>query len=140
MNVFSTCIKSCPNCNLDAFPSPSHVSSPSPLLFSSLPEWLQSCSCYPRSSEQNSTLRRELKQFISWVRKNAAGCSSMSIKLYDQWRVWRQKSQKTRSQVGKHNLSVIELAAGQFCRIPHRVCLGLRSYFHTKNQRNRSLL
>ncbi|KAG7456809.1 hypothetical protein MATL_G00239820 [Megalops atlanticus] len=62
-------------------------------------ERLQSGSCDPKSGEQNSTLRRELKQFFGWVRKHAFGCNSMSIKLYDQWRVWLQKSHKTRNQV-----------------------------------------
>ncbi|KAI1882837.1 hypothetical protein AGOR_G00239020 [Albula goreensis] len=62
-------------------------------------ERLQSGSCDPKAGEQNSTLRRELKQFFGWVRKHAFGCSSMSIKLYDQWRVWLQKSHKTRNQV-----------------------------------------
>ncbi|XP_047444107.1 cytokine receptor-like factor 1b isoform X2 [Mugil cephalus] len=62
-------------------------------------ERLQSGSCDPKPGEQNSTLRRELKQFFGWVRKHAYGCSGMSIKLYDQWRVWLQKSQKTRNQV-----------------------------------------
>lgn len=66
-----------------------------------LPEQLQSGSCDPKSGEQNSTLRRELKQFFGWVRKHAYGCGGMSMKLYDQWRVWLQKSQKTRKQVGK---------------------------------------
>lgn len=58
-------------------------------------------SCDSKSGQQNSTLRRDLKQFFGWVRKHAYGCSSMSIKLYDQWRVWLQKSHKTRNQVGK---------------------------------------
>ncbi|XP_058495413.1 cytokine receptor-like factor 1b isoform X1 [Solea solea] len=62
-------------------------------------ERLQSGSCDSKPSEQNSTLRRELKQFFGWVRKHAYGCSGMSIKLYDQWRVWLQKSHKTRNQV-----------------------------------------
>ncbi|KAJ8277266.1 hypothetical protein GJAV_G00073310 [Gymnothorax javanicus] len=62
-------------------------------------ERLLSGTCDPKSSEQNSTLRRELKQFFGWVRKHAYGCSGMSIKLYDQWRVWLQKSHKTRNQV-----------------------------------------
>ncbi|KAJ8274132.1 hypothetical protein COCON_G00087570 [Conger conger] len=60
---------------------------------------LQGGSCDPKAGEQNSTLRRELKQFFGWVRKHAFGCSGMSIKLYDQWRVWLQKSHKTRNQV-----------------------------------------
>uniref|UniRef100_A0A7N8WUD1 Cytokine receptor-like factor 1 n=1 Tax=Mastacembelus armatus TaxID=205130 RepID=A0A7N8WUD1_9TELE len=68
-------------------------------------ERLQSGSCDPKPGEQNSTLRRELKQFFGWVRKHAYGCSGMSIKLYDQWRVWLQKSHRTRNQVGKQNLS-----------------------------------
>ncbi|XP_069505397.1 cytokine receptor-like factor 1 isoform X3 [Ambystoma mexicanum] len=55
--------------------------------------------CDPKSGEQNSTLRRELKQFFGWVKKHAYGCSNLSIKLYDQWRVWLQKSHKTRNQV-----------------------------------------
>uniref|UniRef100_A0A3Q1F7W7 Cytokine receptor-like factor 1b n=1 Tax=Acanthochromis polyacanthus TaxID=80966 RepID=A0A3Q1F7W7_9TELE len=61
-------------------------------------------SCDPKPGQQNSTLRRELKQFFGWVRKHAYGCSGMSIKLYDQWRVWLQKSHKARNQVGKRNL------------------------------------
>ncbi|MEQ2269401.1 hypothetical protein XENORESO_004040 [Xenotaenia resolanae] len=68
-------------------------------------ELLQRGSCDPKASEQNSTLRRELKQFFGWVRKHATGCSSMSIKLYDQWRVWLQKSHKTRNQVLQDNNS-----------------------------------
>uniref|UniRef100_A0A3Q3VQ83 Cytokine receptor-like factor 1 n=1 Tax=Mola mola TaxID=94237 RepID=A0A3Q3VQ83_MOLML len=55
--------------------------------------------CIP--GEQNSTLRRELKQFLGWVRKHTSGCSAMSIKLYDQWRVWLQKTHRTRNQVGR---------------------------------------
>uniref|UniRef100_A0A3B3W1N3 Cytokine receptor-like factor 1 n=1 Tax=Poecilia latipinna TaxID=48699 RepID=A0A3B3W1N3_9TELE len=66
-------------------------------------ELLQRGSCDPKAGEQNSTLRRELKQFFGWVRKHASGCSSMSIKLYDQWRVWLQKTHKTRNQVGKQH-------------------------------------
>ncbi|XP_069042031.1 cytokine receptor-like factor 1b isoform X2 [Lepisosteus oculatus] len=62
-------------------------------------ERLASGSCDPKAGEQNSTLRRELKQFFGWVRKHAYGCTGMSIKLYDQWRVWLQKSHKTRNQV-----------------------------------------
>ncbi|KAH1174641.1 hypothetical protein KIL84_008632 [Mauremys mutica] len=57
--------------------------------------------CDPKSGEHNTTLRRELKQFFGWVKKHAYGCSNLSIKLYDQWRVWLQKSHKTRNQVGK---------------------------------------
>ncbi|MEQ2196716.1 Cytokine receptor-like factor 1, partial [Xenoophorus captivus] len=58
-------------------------------------------SCDSKSSgDSNSTLRRELKQFLGWVKKHAYGCSSMSMKLYDQWRVDMQKSPKTRNQVG----------------------------------------
>uniref|UniRef100_A0A3P8V024 Cytokine receptor-like factor 1 n=1 Tax=Cynoglossus semilaevis TaxID=244447 RepID=A0A3P8V024_CYNSE len=60
---------------------------------------LLSSTCESKPSEQNSTLRRELKQFFGWVRKHAYGCSGMSIKLYDQWRVWLQKSHKTRNQI-----------------------------------------
>ncbi|XP_030074454.1 cytokine receptor-like factor 1 isoform X2 [Microcaecilia unicolor] len=56
--------------------------------------------CDPKSGGQNSTLRRELKQFFGWMKKHAFGCSNLSIKLYDQWRVWLQKSHKTRNQVG----------------------------------------
>ncbi|XP_062252483.1 cytokine receptor-like factor 1a isoform X2 [Platichthys flesus] len=63
-------------------------------------ERLMSGSCDSKSSgDSNSTLRRELKQFFGWVRKHAYGCSSMSMKLYDQWRVLMQKSHKTRNQV-----------------------------------------
>ncbi|KAM4723437.1 LOW QUALITY PROTEIN: cytokine receptor-like factor 1a [Anableps anableps] len=57
-------------------------------------------SCDSKSSgDSNSTLRRELKQFLGWVKKHAYGCSSMSMKLYDQWRVDMQKSPNTRNQV-----------------------------------------
>ncbi|XP_061594937.1 cytokine receptor-like factor 1b [Cololabis saira] len=63
---------------------------------------LQRPSCDPKPAEQN-TLRRELKQFFGWLRKHAYGCTGMSIKLYDQWRVWLQKSHRTRIQVGKQN-------------------------------------
>lgn len=67
-------------------------------------ERLVSGSCDSKSSgDSNSTLRRELKQFFGWVRKHAYGCSSMSMKLYDQWRVLMQKSHKARNQVGKHH-------------------------------------
>ncbi|CAL8268351.1 unnamed protein product [Arctogadus glacialis] len=61
---------------------------------------LQAESCEPKSSEppSNSTLRRELKQFFGWVRKHATGCTGMSIKLYDQWRVWQQKTHRARNQ------------------------------------------
>ncbi|XP_062311385.1 cytokine receptor-like factor 1 isoform X1 [Osmerus eperlanus] len=62
----------------------------------------QGGSCDPKS-EQNSTLRRELKQFIGWVRKHSYGCSHMSIKLYDQWRVWLQKTHKTPNQIQGDN-------------------------------------
>ncbi|XP_044232042.1 cytokine receptor-like factor 1a isoform X1 [Thunnus albacares] len=63
-------------------------------------ERLMSGSCDSKSSgDSNSTLRRELKQFFGWVRKHAYGCSSMSMKLYDQWRVLMQKSHKARNQV-----------------------------------------
>lgn len=55
--------------------------------------------CDPKGGEQNTTLRRELKQFFGWVKKHSYGCSNLSIKLYDQWRVWLQKSHKTRNQV-----------------------------------------
>ncbi|KAM6041834.1 cytokine receptor-like factor 1 isoform 2-T2 [Chlamydotis macqueenii] len=55
--------------------------------------------CDPKGGEQNTTLRRELKQFFGWVKKHAYGCSNLGIKLYDQWRVWLQKSHKTRNQV-----------------------------------------
>lgn len=111
------CTNTCPNYNLDAVLSSSSLSLPLPffthtLSFVSsssssppLPERLQSGSCDPKPGEQNSTLRRELKQFFGWVRKHAYGCSGMSIKLYDQWRVWLQKTHKTRNQVGKQNLS-----------------------------------
>ncbi len=64
-------------------------------------ERLLTGSCDSKVGQQNSTLRRDLKQFFGWVRKHAYGCSGMSIKLYDQWRVWLQKSHKTRNQVGK---------------------------------------
>ncbi|XDV27823.1 hypothetical protein PO909_031302 [Leuciscus waleckii] len=64
-------------------------------------ERLLTGSCDSKAGQQNSTLRRDLKQFFGWVRKHAYGCSGMSIKLYDQWRVWLQKSHKTRNQVGK---------------------------------------
>uniref|UniRef100_W5LJA2 Cytokine receptor-like factor 1 n=1 Tax=Astyanax mexicanus TaxID=7994 RepID=W5LJA2_ASTMX len=62
-------------------------------------ERLLAGSCDSKAGQQNSTLRRDLKQFFGWVRKRAYGCSGMSIKLYDQWRVWLQKSHKTRNQV-----------------------------------------
>ncbi|KAM9515954.1 cytokine receptor-like factor 1 isoform 4-T5 [Guaruba guarouba] len=54
--------------------------------------------CDPKGGEQNTTLRRELKQFFGWVKKHAYGCSNLGIKLYDQWRVWLQKSHKARNQ------------------------------------------
>lgn len=95
-------ILSCPNSNLDAA-LPSFCFSP--------PELLQSASCDPKPSEQNSTLRRELKQFFGWLRKHAYGCSGTSIKQYDQWRVWLQKPHKARIQVGKQNLYSSALTA-----------------------------
>ncbi|KAM4625072.1 cytokine receptor-like factor 1a isoform 1-T1 [Polymixia lowei] len=65
-----------------------------------LSERLMTGSCDSKSSgDSNSTLRRELKQFFGWVRKHAYGCSGMSMKLYDQWRVLMQKSHKARNQV-----------------------------------------
>lgn len=118
------CTSTCPDYNLDAVlssslpsltstfpPSHSLLSPPPPPLQpppSLFPERLQSGSCDPKPGEQNSTLRRELKQFFGWVRKHASGCSGMSIKLYDQWRVWLQKTHRTRNQVGKQkqNLSL----------------------------------
>lgn len=60
---------------------------------------LYTASCDPKPGDQNATLRKELKQFFGWVRKHAYGCSGMSIKLYDQWRVWLQKSHKTGNQI-----------------------------------------
>lgn len=68
--------------------------------------------CDPKSGEQNSTLRRELKQFFGWVKKHAYGCSNLSIKLYDQWRVWLQKSHKTRNQVGKDPSLILSYLGG----------------------------
>lgn len=62
-------------------------------------ERLYTASCDPKPGDQNATLRKELKQFFGWVRKHAYGCSGMSIKLYDQWRVWLQKSHKTGNQI-----------------------------------------
>ncbi|CAL8289337.1 unnamed protein product [Gadus morhua 'NCC'] len=63
-----------------------------------LSERLAGGSCDSKSSgDSNSTLRRELKQFLGWVR-HAYGCSSVSMKLYDQWRVIMQKSHKARNQ------------------------------------------
>ncbi|XP_056614562.1 cytokine receptor-like factor 1b isoform X2 [Triplophysa dalaica] len=61
---------------------------------------LNSGSCDLKPSEPNSTLRKELKQFFGWMRKHSYGCTDVSIKLYDQWRVWLQKAQKTHDQVG----------------------------------------
>lgn len=58
-------------------------------------------SCDLKPSEHNSTLRKELKQFFGWMRKHSYGCTNVSIKLYDQWRVWLQKAQKTHDQVSK---------------------------------------
>ncbi|TRY62335.1 hypothetical protein DNTS_025871, partial [Danionella cerebrum] len=52
-----------------------------------------SCELKPR--ENNATLRKELKLFFGWMRKHSYGCTDISIKLYDQWRVWLQKGQKT---------------------------------------------
>lgn len=60
---------------------------------------LETGSCDAKSGAQTAALRRELKQFLGWVRKHASGCGSVSIKLYDQWRAWLQKSQKTRNQI-----------------------------------------
>uniref|UniRef100_A0A673IYF8 Cytokine receptor-like factor 1a n=1 Tax=Sinocyclocheilus rhinocerous TaxID=307959 RepID=A0A673IYF8_9TELE len=65
-------------------------------------ERLLTGSCDSKVGQRNSTLRRDLKQFFGWVRKHAYGCSGMSIKLYDQWRVWLQKSHKTRNQGHKY--------------------------------------
>ncbi|XP_064252696.1 cytokine receptor-like factor 1 isoform X2 [Passer domesticus] len=63
--------------------------------------------CDAKGGEQNTTLRRELKQFFGWVKKHAYGCSNLGIKLYDQWRVWLQKSHKTRNQVGKEPFALL---------------------------------
>lgn len=93
---------------VEAAASNTHMTSAASLqsdfLVSPLPaERFMSGSCDSKSSgDSNSTLRRELKQFFGWVRKHAYGCSSMSMKLYDQWRVLMQKSHKARNQVGKH--------------------------------------
>ncbi|CAG13472.1 unnamed protein product, partial [Tetraodon nigroviridis] len=54
--------------------------------------------CDLQPGEQNTTLRRELKQFLGWARKHASGCSAVSIKLYDEWRAWLQKSHRIRHQ------------------------------------------
>lgn len=67
--------------------------------------------CDPKGGEQNTTLRRELKQFFGWVKKHAYGCSNLGIKLYDQWRAWLQKSHKTRNQVGKEPFALLFLPA-----------------------------
>lgn len=67
--------------------------------------------CDPKGGEQNTTLRRELKQFFGWVKKHAYGCSNLGIKLYDQWRVWLQKSHKARNQVGKDPSTLLYPAA-----------------------------
>uniref|UniRef100_A0A3Q2NPZ9 Cytokine receptor-like factor 1 n=1 Tax=Fundulus heteroclitus TaxID=8078 RepID=A0A3Q2NPZ9_FUNHE len=78
-------------------------------------------SCDPKASGQNSTLRRELKQFFGWVRKHASGCSSVSIKLYDQWRVWLQKSHhQPRNQVGKRRLFFFCGTFSMSSQTPHR--------------------
>ncbi|KAK3567870.1 hypothetical protein QTP86_027328, partial [Hemibagrus guttatus] len=37
-------------------------------------------SCDSKAARQNSTLRQDLKQFFSWVRKRVSDCSAMSIK------------------------------------------------------------
>lgn len=66
--------------------------------------------CDPKGGEQNTTLRRELKQFFGWVKKHAYGCSNLGIKLYDQWRVWLQKSHKARNQVGKEPFTLLSPA------------------------------
>lgn len=68
--------------------------------------------CDPKGGEQNTTLRRELKQFFGWVKKHSYGCSNLSIKLYDQWRVWLQKSHKTRNQVGKEPFTLLSPRCG----------------------------
>lgn len=71
-------------------------------------------SCDSKPSENNSTLRKELKQFFGWMRKHSYGCTDVSIKLYDQWRVWLQKAQKTHDQVSKnrHTLRLQTLIVG----------------------------
>lgn len=98
---YSSCVRDTLTMTLLTF-SPTVPPSSSSLSF--LPsELLQRGSCDPKAGEQNSALRRELKQFFGWVRKHAPGCGSMSIKLYDQWRVWLQKTRKTRIQVGKRH-------------------------------------
>uniref|UniRef100_A0A3Q2NQ11 Cytokine receptor-like factor 1 n=1 Tax=Fundulus heteroclitus TaxID=8078 RepID=A0A3Q2NQ11_FUNHE len=84
-------------------------------------ELLHRGSCDPKASGQNSTLRRELKQFFGWVRKHASGCSSVSIKLYDQWRVWLQKSHhQPRNQVGKRRLFFFCGTFSMSSQTPHR--------------------
>jgi len=106
ISLCKICTHLCPIYNLDAY-LPSCLSSLTTLIISFLfllTERPQRASCDPTPGEPNSTLRGELKQFFGWVRKHAYGCSGMSIKLYDQWRVWLQKSHKKRNKVGKQNL------------------------------------
>lgn len=112
--------------------APTFLSSLSSIASFFLSELLQRGSCDPKSSEQNATLRRELKQFFGWVRKYASGCSSMSMKLYDQWRAWLQKSHKTRNQVGKHRLSFFSVGISA-CPHKHPITLSLhRAEFLTQ--------
>ncbi|XP_056895494.1 cytokine receptor-like factor 1b isoform X3 [Takifugu flavidus] len=60
---------------------------------------LQTGPCDLQPGEHNSTLRRELKQFLGWVRKYVSGCGAVSIKLYDEWRAWLHKTHRMRQQV-----------------------------------------
>lgn len=81
------------------------------------PGQLQTGPCDLQPGEQNTTLRRELKQFLGWARKHASGCSAVSIKLYDEWRAWLQKTHRMRLQVGKQllHLSHASTAGTDLC-------------------------
>uniref|UniRef100_A0A674N1J5 Cytokine receptor-like factor 1 n=1 Tax=Takifugu rubripes TaxID=31033 RepID=A0A674N1J5_TAKRU len=70
---------------------------------------LQTGPCDLQPGEHNSTLRRELKQFLGWVRKYVSGCGAVSIKLYDEWRAWLHKTHRMRQQVGKRLVSLSNL-------------------------------
>lgn len=101
-------------------------------------ERLMSGSCDSKSSgDSNSTLRRELKQFFGWVRKHAYGCSSMSMKLYDQWRVLMQKSHKARNQVGKHRQMPWRNTCSFSC---HRQQASAHVLHHTNTNRLQTIL
>lgn len=85
---------------------------------------LQTGPCDLQPAEHNSTLRRELKQFLGWVRKYVSGCGAVSIKLYDEWRAWLHKTHRMRQQVGKQLVSLPPLESPTPPSSRHAVGIG----------------